>query len=159
MEESLVCLREIQEEFYRIFQRRYDPVDTICCNDAEIILVTSGTITSTCRLVLQSLRDRGEKVGILKMKLFRPFPVAMVREATARAKKIAVIDRNFSFGASGIFAQEVRAALYNAPEHPPVFGYIAGIGGLDATVELLEEIYWKTKNTAFPEKESVWMGI
>jgi pyruvate/2-oxoacid:ferredoxin oxidoreductase alpha subunit len=159
MEESLVCLREIQEEFYRIFQRRYDPVDAICCNDAEIILVTSGTITSTCRLVLQSLRDRGEKVGILKMKLFRPFPVAMVREATARAKKIAVIDRNFSFGASGIFAQEVRAALYNAPEHPPVFGYIAGIGGLDATVELLEEIYWKTKNTAFPEKESVWMGI
>jgi pyruvate/2-oxoacid:ferredoxin oxidoreductase alpha subunit len=159
MEESLVCLREIQEEFYRIFQRRYDPVDAICCNDAEIILVTSGTITSTCRLVLQSLRDRGEKIGILKMKLFRPFPVAMVREATARAKKIAVIDRNFSFGASGIFAQEVRAALYNAPEHPPVFGYIAGIGGLDATVELLEEIYWKTKNTAFPEKESVWMGI
>ena len=159
MEESLVCLREIQEEFYRIFQRRYDPVDAICCNDAEIILVTSGTITSTCRLVLQSLRDRGEKVGILKMKLFRPFPVAMVREATASAKKIAVIDRNFSFGASGIFAQEVRAALYNAPEHPPVFGYIAGIGGLDATVELLEEIYWKTKNTAFPEKESVWMGI
>jgi pyruvate/2-oxoacid:ferredoxin oxidoreductase alpha subunit len=159
MEESLVCLREIQEEFYRIFQRRYDPVDAICCNDAEIILVTSGTITSTCRLVLQSLRDRGEKVGILKMKLFRPFPVAMVREAAARAKKIAVIDRNFSFGASGIFAQEVRAALYNAPEHPPVFGYIAGIGGLDATVELLEEIYWKTKNTAFPEKESVWMGI
>jgi len=159
MEESLVCLREIQEEFYRIFQRRYDPVDAICCNDAEIILVTSGTITSTCRLVLQSLRDRGEKVGILKMKLFRPFPVAMVREATARAKKIAVIDRNFSFGASGIFAQEVRAALYNAPEHPPVFGYIAGIGGLDATVELLEEIYWKTKNTAFPEKESIWMGI
>ena len=159
MEESLFCLREIQEEFYRIFQRRYDPVDAICCNDAEIILVTSGTITSTCRLVLQSLRDRGEKVGILKMKLFRPFPVAMVREATARAKKIAVIDRNFSFGASGIFAQEVRAALYNAPEHPPVFGYIAGIGGLDATVELLEEIYWKTKNTAFPEQESVWMGI
>ena len=159
MEESLVCLREIQEEFYGIFQRRYDPVDAICCNDAEIILVTSGTITSTCRLVLQSLRDRGEKVGILKMKLFRPFPVAMVREATARAKKIAVIDRNFSFGASGIFAQEVRAALYNAPVHPPVFGYIAGIGGLDATVELLEEIYWKTKNTAFPEKESVWMGI
>jgi pyruvate/2-oxoacid:ferredoxin oxidoreductase alpha subunit len=159
MEESLVCLREIQDEFYRIFERRYDPVDAICCNDAEIILVTSGTITSTCRLVLQSLRERGEKVGILKMKLFRPFPVAMVREATARAKKIAVIDRNFSFGASGIFAQEVRAALYNAPEHPPVFGYIAGIGGLDATVELLEEIYWKTKNTAFPEKESVWMGI
>jgi len=157
--ESLVCFDEIQEEFYGIFQRRYDPVEAIYCEDAEIILVTSGTVTSTCRLVLKSLRDKGEKVGILKMKLFRPFPVAMVREAVSRAKKIAVIDRNFSFGASGIFAQEVRAALCNFPGHPPVFGYIAGIGGLDVTVELLEEIYWKTKNTAFPERESIWMGI
>jgi pyruvate/2-oxoacid:ferredoxin oxidoreductase alpha subunit len=93
------------------------------------------------------------------MKLFRPFPVSMVREATSQAQKIAVIDRNFSFGASGIFAQELRAALCNVPGHPPVFGYIAGIGGLDATVELIEEIYWKTKNTTFPEQESIWMGI
>jgi pyruvate/2-oxoacid:ferredoxin oxidoreductase alpha subunit len=159
MEESLNFLNEIQKEFYGIFQRRYEPVEAICCDDAEIIFVTSGTVTSTCRLVLKSLRDKGEKVGILKMKLFRPFPVALVREATSRAKKIAVIDRNFSFGASGIFAQEVRAALCNVPEHPPVFGYIAGIGGLDVTVELLAEVYWKTKNTAFPEKESIWMGI
>jgi pyruvate/2-oxoacid:ferredoxin oxidoreductase alpha subunit len=159
MDESLVVLNEIQEDFYEIFQRRYDPVEAICCDDAEIILVTSGTITSTSRLVLKSLRDRGEKVGILKMKLFRPFPVSMVREATSQAQKIAVIDRNFSFGASGIFAQELRAALCNVPGHPPVFGYIAGIGGLDATVELIEEIYWKTKNTTFPEQESIWMGI
>jgi pyruvate/2-oxoacid:ferredoxin oxidoreductase alpha subunit len=159
MEEALRCLHEIQEEFYAIFQRRYDAVEAICCDDADIILVTSGTITSTCRLLLKSLRDRGEKAGILKMKLFRPFPVAMVREATSRAKKIAVIDRNFSFGASGIFAQELRAALCNVPDHPPVFGYITGIGGLDATVELLEEIYWKTKNTAWPEQEGIWMGI
>jgi len=159
MDEALRCLNEIQEEFHAIFQRRYDAVEAICCDDAEIILVTSGTITSTCRLVLKSLRERGEKAGILKMKLFRPFPVALVRKATSRAKKIAVIDRNFSFGASGIFAQELRAALCNVPDHPPVFGYITGIGGLDVTVELLEEIYWKTKNTAFPEQESIWMGI
>jgi pyruvate/2-oxoacid:ferredoxin oxidoreductase alpha subunit len=83
----------------------------------------------------------------------------VVRKAVAHAKKIAVIDRNFSFGASGIFAQEVRAALCNAPSRPPVFGYIAGIGGLDVTAELIEEIYWKTKNTTFPEQESIWMGI
>ena len=159
MDEALICLNRIQEEFFGIFQRRYDPVEAICCDDAEIILVTSGTVTSTCRLLLRNLREKGEKVGILKMKLFRPFPVAMVRQASSRAKKIAVIDRNFSFGASGIFAQEIRAALCNTPDHPPVFGYIAGIGGLDVTVELLEDIYWKTKNTAFPEEESIWMGI
>jgi pyruvate/2-oxoacid:ferredoxin oxidoreductase alpha subunit len=159
MDEALVRFDQIQEEFYGIFQRRYGPVEAISCNDAEIILVTSGTATSTCRLVLRKLRDRGEKVGILKMKLFRPFPVAMVRKATSRAKKITVIDRNFSFGASGIFAQELRAALCNTPGRPPVFGYIAGIGGLDITMELLEEIYWKTKEAAYPENESVWMGV
>ncbi len=159
MDEALKSLNEIQEEFYAIFRRRYDAVEAVCCDDAEIILVTSGTITSTSRLVIKTLRDRGEKAGILKMKLFRPFPVEMVRKAISHAKKIAVIDRNFSFGASGIFAQELRAALYNTPDHPPVFGYIAGIGGLDATVELIEEIYWKTKHTAFPDEESIWMGI
>ncbi|HBH86029.1 MAG TPA: pyruvate ferredoxin oxidoreductase [Syntrophaceae bacterium] len=159
MDEALKSLNEIQEEFYAIFRRRYNAVEAVCCDDAEIILVTSGTITSTSRLVIKTLRGRGEKAGILKMKLFRPFPVEMIRKAISHAKKIAVIDRNFSFGASGIFAQELRAALYNTPDHPPVFGYIAGIGGLDATVELIEEIYWKTKNTAFPDEESIWMGI
>jgi pyruvate/2-oxoacid:ferredoxin oxidoreductase alpha subunit len=159
MDEALKSLNEIQEEFYAIFRRRYNAVEAVCCDDAEIILVTSGTITSTSRLVIKTPRGRGEKAGILKMKLFRPFPVEMIRKAISHAKKIAVIDRNFSFGASGIFAQELRAALYNTPDHPPVFGYIAGIGGLDATVELIEEIYWKTKNTAFPDEESIWMGI
>ncbi len=159
MEETFPRYREVQEEFYEIFHRRYDPVEAVRCNDAEIIFVTSGTATSTCRMVVRSLRDKGERVGILKIKLFRPFPVAMVREAVSQAKKIAVVDRNFSFGASGIFAQELRAALCDAPGHPPVFSYIAGIGGLDITTELLEEIYWKTKDAAFPEKESVWMGI
>ncbi|HUH66808.1 MAG TPA: pyruvate ferredoxin oxidoreductase [Syntrophales bacterium] len=159
METALERLSEIQDEFYGIFGRRYSHVEAIGCDDAEIIFVTSGTATSTCRLVQRALRDKGEKVGILKMKSLRPFPVAIVREATARAKKIAVIDRNFSFGASGIFAQELRAALFNAPERPAIFGYIAGIGGLDITTELLDEIYWKTKQAAFPEKESVWMGV
>ena len=134
-------------------------MEAIACDDAEIIFVTSGTITSTARLVLESLRGRGEKFGILKIKLFRPFPVDEIRAALKKAKKIAVIDRNFSFGASGIFAQEVRAALCNSPDHPPVFGYIAGIGGRDVTPEVLEEIYWKTKNLDSPERESVWIGL
>jgi pyruvate/2-oxoacid:ferredoxin oxidoreductase alpha subunit len=121
--------------------------------------LTSGTVTSTARLVVKNLRRRGEKVGVLKMKLLRPFPVGKLREALKGAKKVAVIDRNFSFGASGIFAQEVRAALCNMPKHPVVFGYVAGIGGRDVTPALIEEIYWKTKKNKWPEKESIWMGL
>jgi pyruvate/2-oxoacid:ferredoxin oxidoreductase alpha subunit len=159
METALKNFASIEDEYAGIFGRRYGAVEAIACDDAEIIFVTSGTITSTARLVLESLRGRGEKFGILKIKLFRPFPVEEIRAALNKAKKIAVIDRNFSFGASGIFAQEVRAALCNAPVHPPVFGYIAGIGGRDVTPEVLEEIYWKTKQSPVPERESVWIGL
>jgi pyruvate/2-oxoacid:ferredoxin oxidoreductase alpha subunit len=159
MDMALTNFARIEDEFERIFGRRYGAVEAIACDDAEIVFVTTGTITSTARLVLENLRARGEKLGILKIKLFRPFPYEFIRSALKGAKKIAVIDRNFSFGASGIFAQEVRAAMCNAPVHVPVFGYIAGLGGRDVTPEVLEEIYWKTKNSAAPERESIWIGL
>jgi pyruvate/2-oxoacid:ferredoxin oxidoreductase alpha subunit len=159
MDTALTNFAQIEDDYERIFGRRYGAVEAIACDDAEIVFVTSGTITSTARFVLENLRARGEKLGILKIKLFRPFPSEFIRKALKGAKKIAVIDRNFSFGASGIFAQEVRAALCNAPVHAPVFGYIAGIGGRDVTPEVLEEIYWKAKNSAAPERESIWIGL
>jgi len=159
MDMALTNFARIEDDYERIFGRRYGAVEAIACDDAEIVFVTSGTVTSTARLVLENLRARGEKLGILKIKLFRPFPYEFIRKALEGAKKIAVIDRNFSFGASGIFAQEVRAALCNVPVHAPVFGYIAGIGGRDVTPEVLEEIYWKTKNSAAPERESIWIGL
>ena len=159
MDDALIRFGDVEDAFAALFNRRYGPVEAIDCADAEIIFITSGTVTSTCRLALQELRAQGEKAGILKIKLFRPFPVDRIRKELQAAKKIAVIDRNFSFGASGIFAQELRAALCNTPRHPVVFGYVAGIGGRDVTPELLKEIYWLTKNSEVPQKESIWMGI
>jgi len=159
MDTALLKFREIEDEYAGIFGRRYGAVEAVRCEDAEIVLVTSGTVTSTARSVLEDLRGRGEKAGLLKIKLFRPFPVDDVRRALRGAKKIAVIDRNFSFGASGIFAQEVRSALCNVPGHAPVFGYVAGIGGRDVTPAVLEDIYQKTKDSAVPERESVWIGL
>jgi pyruvate ferredoxin oxidoreductase alpha subunit len=159
MDAALIRFGEIEDAFDRRFNRRYGPVEAIECEDAEIIFVTSGTVTSTCRLALQALRAKGEKAGILKIKLLRPFPRERIREALKPAKKVAVVDRNFSFGAGGIFAQEVRAALCNVPDHPPVFGFIAGIGGRDVTPELLTEIYWRTKDSEAPQVESIWMGL
>jgi len=151
--------RDVEEEFETVFNRRYGPIEAICCDDAEIILVASGTVTSTARLLLEDLRERGEKVGVLKIRMFRPFPVDAVRRVLQSTKKVAVIDRNFSFGASGIFAQEVRAALCNLPLHPPVFGYIAGLGGRDITTAVLEDVYWKTKSNDHPPEESTWMDL
>ena len=159
MDEAFTFFEQMEEEFESIWGRRHGAVEAIQCDDAEVILITSGTVTSTSRQVVAELRDKGEKVGLLKIKLFRPFPVNMLREITKSASKVAVIDRNFSFGASGIFAQEVKAALCNFPGHPPVYGYVAGLGGRDITTEVIEEIYWLTKNSKAPENESSWVGL
>jgi len=159
MEQVLDIFTGVEQEFSKIFGRTYGPVERFFCDDARIVMVVTGTVASTCRQVISDLRSKGEKVGMLKLKMFRPFPVNLIRENLGRAQKIAVVDRNFSFGASGIFAQEIRAALCNLPGHPPVFGYIAGLGGRDVTVDTLSEIYWKTKESDAPEDESVWVGL
>jgi pyruvate/2-oxoacid:ferredoxin oxidoreductase alpha subunit len=159
MEEALRRFTEMEEAFRKNFGRGYGPVEPIECEDAEIILVTSGTITSTGRQFVQDLRLKGEKVGLLKMKLFRPFPFDLIRQHLGSAQKIAVIDRNFSFGAGGIFAQEIRAALCGLPQRPQVFGYIAGLGGRDVTQIVLEEIYRSTQNQDSPSQESLWVGL
>lgn len=159
MEAARELLPIVEERFAEICGRRWTAVEPVRCDDAEIILVTSGTLTSTCRELVDDLRERGKKVGLLKIKLFRPFPVEAIRRILSPARKVAVIDRNFSFGASGIFAQEIRAALCNTPGHPPVFGFIAGIGGRDVTQEILEEIYCQTVASDRPEREDIWIGL
>jgi len=149
----------VEEEFFSIFNRKYGRLDAVECDDADIVLIMAGTAASTCREVITKLRSRGEKVGLIKLKMFRPFPKKLIRQILEPVKKVAVVDRNFSFGASGIFAQEIRAALCNHDKHPKVFGYITGLGGRDVTPEILEEIYQKTKDTPLPEEESVWVGL
>jgi len=159
MEQVPDIFAKVEEEFTQIFDRRYGMVEKVFCDDAQIMMITTGTVASTCRKVISDLRSQGEKVGMLKLKMFRPFPTDLIRKYLGHVQKIAVIDRNFSFGASGIFAQEIRAAMYNNNNHPPVFGYITGLGGRDVTPEILLEIYWKTKNSTAPTDESVWVGL
>ncbi|MCK5206062.1 MAG: hypothetical protein KAR15_19410, partial [Desulfobacterales bacterium] len=81
------------------------------------------------------------------------------RQVLSGTQKVAVIDRNCSFGASGIFAQELRAALYNAESPPRIFGYIAGLGGRDVTPQTIEDIYWQTQKENNPQTESIWIGL
>ncbi len=159
MEEAQRRLVQIEKEFEIIFKRTHGAAEAIHCDDAEIILVTTGTVTGTCRQVLADLRSRGEKVGLFKLKLFRPFPADLICRHLGSAAKIAVIDRNISFGAGGIFAQEIRAALCNQESRPQVFGYVAGLGGRDITPETLVEIYRKTKENPAPDEETIWIGL
>ena len=159
MEEVPRCFQAVEAAFSSVFGRSYGPLEAVGCEDADTILVVTGTAAGTCRQVILNLRARGEKAGMIKLKLFRPFPAEPLRRVLRHARKVAVVDRNFSFGASGIFAQEIRAALYNSDVRPPVFGYIAGLGGRDVTPEILEEIYWKTQENDRPARDSQWIGL
>lgn len=152
-------LPEICAEFERIFGRRYEVVEGYRCDDADLILVTSGTVSSTARVVIDKLRDCGKRVGRLNIRIFRPFPARAVREAIRGCKKVAVLDRNISFGQGGIFAQELKAALCNEKDRPQVFGFIAGLGGRDITPASIEEVIETADRLDTPAREIEWIGL
>ena len=151
--------RRADAEFGKTFGRSYGLVEEYRTEGAETILVTSGTITSTARVVIDERRERGENLGLLKIRLFRPFPLDDVRRVLTRAKKVAVIDRNIGFSIGGIFAQEIRSALWNTRVHVPLFSFIAGIGGRDVTPEVLNEILDIASAVEYPEQETYWIGV
>jgi pyruvate/2-oxoacid:ferredoxin oxidoreductase alpha subunit len=159
MERGLAVTQEVGGAFGEAFGRQYDVVEEYRIDDAEIVLVTCSSITSTSRVVVDELRAEGEKVGLLKMRLFRPFPVAAVRDALVNATKVAVVDRNISYGRGGIFASEIKAALYDIRERPVVFPFIIGLGGRDVTPQSIRDIVRYTQEHDAPTEEIIWMEV
>jgi pyruvate/2-oxoacid:ferredoxin oxidoreductase alpha subunit len=131
---------KVDYEFKEEFGRSYGIVESVMVDDAEMVVVTAGSITSTARMVIRDLRKQGHKIGLLKIRLFRPFPVEAVQNALKGKEKIAVIDRNISLGSGGIFCQELRAALVHSSDRPLTYSYIAGVGGTDVTPEVIQKI-------------------
>ncbi|MDI7260954.1 MAG: transketolase C-terminal domain-containing protein [Thermodesulfobacteriota bacterium] len=147
----------VDDEYREEFGRGYGIIETMMLEDAEVVIVTAGSITSTARVTIKALREQGHRVGLLKIRLFRPFPGEAIRDALRKKKKIAVIDRNISLGGGGIFCQELRAALVHSPDHPMTFSYIAGIGGTDVDPEVIQGIAFDAINRTGPVDESIWI--
>jgi pyruvate/2-oxoacid:ferredoxin oxidoreductase alpha subunit len=161
MEKAKTVITEVHNEFADVFGRSYRQVDEYRIEDAEVVLVVSGTAASTGRDAVDYLREKGKDAGMVKLKTLRPFPREEVVNALRGKKKVAVIDRNFSPGATGIWAQEIRSALYELPdaERPLLYGYIAGLGGRDISVKTIEEIYDKTSRDDRPDDVDMWIGV
>ena len=165
MAEALKAARAIDEEWGQRFGRRYGLLERYHAEDAELLLVTSGTVTSTARYVVDQLRAKGEKVGLVKARMFRPFPTEDWRAALAGVPQVAVLDRNISPGHSGIFAEEIRAALYDLPDdkRPVIHGYIVGLGGRDVRPETIIDCIDRTRAAVGagtgPQREDVWVGV
>jgi pyruvate/2-oxoacid:ferredoxin oxidoreductase alpha subunit len=159
MQEAADVVREVDREFASRFGRRYAPVEPYRLEGAKVVLVTAGATTGTARVVIDELREGGVPVGLLKLRLFRPFPAAQVRELLAGVEKVAVVDRNISFGQGGIFASELKAGLYGQDETPAVFDFIVGLGGRDITPGTLHGIVDHTLTHHAPPKEALWWEV
>ncbi len=159
MEKAKLLFRRLSGEFESIFGRTYAPIESYLTEDAEFLLVTVGTITGTARAFVDEARKDGKKVGLLKMKMFRPFPEEEVREALKGRKRIVVLDRNISFGGEGIFCQELKAALYGMEPKPEVLDVIAGLGGVDVTPEGLGDLYQRVMRGEIRSGKPYWMGV
>lgn len=161
MEEARTTFEAVEAEWHRLTGRSYGAVERYRTDDAELLLVTSGTITSTARHVVNELRQEGREVGLVKVKMFRPFPTREIRNVLAGVPKVAVLDRNISPGHGGIFAEEIRSGLYDLrPEdRPALFGYVLGLGGRDVTPSVIREIVDRTENSPAPEREDLWVGV
>ena len=121
-------------EWEALFGRSYKPVETYKAEGAETLILTMGSMGETASLAIDELRGAGEKVGLVKLRLWRPFPFEEFKEAIKGAKRLIVTDRAISFGGpGGPVASEVKSALYGESDRPAVASFIIGLGGRDVT--------------------------
>lgn len=132
MENAMDVIEEVGREFGELFGREYAHFKTHEIEDADIVLVAIGSAAGNVKTMVDTLRGEGKKVGVLKVRTFRPFPTEQIREALSGAKVIGVMDRSDSFGAQGgpLFT-EISSALYEAETQPQIYNFIYGLGGRD----------------------------
>ncbi len=159
MNGAKMVIRRVDREFKAHFGRSYGSLGKIHLTDSEVVLLTMGTAASTALEVVKDLRKQGRKVGLCRLRMFRPFPCEELGKVLEGAKKIAVLDRDNSLGAGGIVAQELKAALFGLSRKPKVFEFIAGLGGRDITPETIREIFEYTLRNPHPDGRPIWMGV
>jgi len=131
LKQALSVYEEVAEEFASIFGRHYPMLDCHCMDDAEYVFVMVGSFSTKARDAVDSLRAAGWKTGLLRPRLFRPFPQTQIRALLAGRRAVAVIDQNISMGMGGVLHSEFAMALYGASGAPILASYIGGLGGRD----------------------------
>lgn len=123
-------IAQTDAEFAEAFGRRYHGmVENYCCDDAELILVTLGSICGTVRIIVDELREQGVKVGLLKIRYMRPFPEKEIQQITKNAKAIGVLEKNISFGYEGTVFTNVLSAIAKTKNNPFMKNFVGGFGG------------------------------
>jgi len=142
MSRAAKIVKQIGEEYEKISGRRYDLVHPYGMEDAETAIVVLSSTAGTTRVTARELRGKGQKVGMLKIRCFRPFPKDEIVELLEDLKAVAVLDRADGMGAYGapVF-NEIRNALYDGDGHPEVVNYVYGLGGRDIGIKEMKKVY------------------
>ncbi|MDO5044035.1 MAG: pyruvate ferredoxin oxidoreductase [Coriobacteriia bacterium] len=162
MENSLPIIKNIGDEWEQVCGRPFAPINTFGLEDAEKVVVIIGSAAGNFRAKARELRAQGEKVGVIGVRLFRPFPYQELAEALSKAKAVAVLDRADSFGSrEAPLCLEVKSALYDAENRPLVRNYVYGLGGADVTMELCQKVFEDLDdlmNNKKPAREVSYVG-
>ena len=143
---ALDVYREASEEFESAFGRKYEPVDGYMLDDADYVLVMSNSFATIGKQAVKQLREKGASVGLLKLRMFRPFPTSDVLEHLRGVKGVAVLDQNISPGSGGIFYPEIVASLYHEWDRPEcILPVVGGLGGKQLTMDEMEAIFSELK--------------
>ncbi|MCK5332411.1 pyruvate ferredoxin oxidoreductase [Candidatus Parcubacteria bacterium] len=141
MENSRKIIKKVDQEFYKLTKRKYDFVENYKTNDAEHIIVALSSTCGTIKMVVDDLRKKGKKVGLLKIRVMRPFPNDEIFKSLGKAKSVAVLDRSMSFGNFSPVFTEVKSALYNLKSKPELYNYVYGIGGRNIGMSDIEKVF------------------
>jgi pyruvate ferredoxin oxidoreductase alpha subunit len=135
-------------------------------DDAEIALVGMGTLAMPVKVAVRKMRERGQKVGFVRVRWFRPFPTEELQEALSGVQAVGVVDRDYGFGStfhSGVLANELRAALYPLAKRPKVLSFVAGLGGrevnIDNVITVAGMVSDAAEGGASNDQETYWIGV
>lgn len=165
MERAKEVIEEVDMEYAKRFGRRYDGfLEEYACDDSEAVLVTMGSMTGTARDVIDELQAEGKRIGLLKLRGFRPFPTEELRELGKKYHTIGIVDRNTSYGSAGggIVAMEAARALYPMDDRPLLLDFHVGLGGSDITmrqIRYMAERVLEAYETGRVEKEVDWVEL
>ncbi|MBM4333096.1 MAG: pyruvate ferredoxin oxidoreductase [Deltaproteobacteria bacterium] len=162
MDNAKKVIEEVDKKFGDKFGRYYGGlVEEYRCADAEVLLVGMGSIIGTIRIVVDKMRDMGLKVGLVKLRFYRPFPLEYFKGLSTRVKAMGIIDRDISFGYEGAVASDIKSALASSWFCSKVINFIAGIAGRDITKEHIEKMYNKlfSLTQGHDEKELQFIGL
>lgn len=149
IENAPPVIEEVGKEFGDKFGRYYGFFEEYRLEDAETCIVVMSSAAGTCKDAIDELRDEGKKIGLLKPRVFRPFPLRKIAETLKNFKAVAVLDRSSSPGAFGApLFTEIRSALYDYERRPKIVNYIYGLGGRDIMVEHFKEVASKLEKIA-----------